>query len=249
MDKPLAGKRIVVTRSREQAAETITQLRNLGAAVIPFPTIQFQVLDEGIARLNAVDLSEYDWLLVTSQNAVQHSVGAKYISPSQWPRMAVSGEKTAAAVRAHGVEPALIPHTFVGEALVEALGNVQGQRILFPRAKKGRPEVVALLHERGAVVDEVHLYDTVRGEPDEAAFAELERGADVVIFTSPTTVRYFCEMADVEVIKGMRVACIGDVTAGAAVELGLHVDIVPDVFTMDGVLEAIVRYFGNGRDG
>lgn len=242
MDKPLAGKRIVVTRSREQAADTITKLRNLGADVIPFPTIQFRVLDEGVQWLEAADLTQYDWLLLTSQNGVRFFTGAKCISPVQWPPVAVSGVKTAAAVRALGVEPAIIPSAFVGEALVEALGDVRGQRILFPRAKKGRPEIVTLLCERGADVDEVHLYDTVRGEPDETAFVELERGADVVIFTSPTTVRFFCEMADV---GEMRVACIGDVTAGAAVELGLHVDVVPDVFTMDGVIEALIATESN----
>lgn len=243
MENPLSGKRIVVTRSREQAAETIARLRALGADVIPFPTIQFRVLPVGVRQLEAADLSQYDWLLLTSQNGVKF--GAKFISPVQWPRVAVSGVKTAAAVRALDIEPAVMPSAFVGEALIEVLGDVQGKRILFPRAKKGRPEIVDLLHERGAHVDEVHLYDTMRDEPDETAFAALERGADVVMFTSPTTVRYFCEMADV---GEMCVACIGDITARAAVGHGLTVDIVPDIFTVEALIEAMLTYFLSGGD-
>lgn len=238
---PLANKRIVVTRSQQEAAGTINQLTQLGATAIAFPTIKHIPLLAAIETLERYDFSQLDWLLLTSRQAVL------YVAPflSQLPpsvQIAVSGSQTAAVLRRFGQEPAIIPDSFIGESLVAAIGDIRGKHILFPRAKQGRQEIIDQLFARGGMVKEIPLYDTVSALPDLDAFNLLAQGVDCITFTSPTTVRYFVELTKEKHISAT-IACIGTVTAAEATKQGFVVDIIPETFTVNGLITAIVQYY------
>jgi uroporphyrinogen-III synthase len=140
----------------------------------------------------------------------------------------------------------------VAEAIVEALPEVRGLRILLPRADIARAVLREELVARGASVDEVAAYRTVRGRPTPAAFAALRAGVDVIAFTSASTVRNFVDLIgdDLdEVLRDTAIACIGPITARAADELGLPVHVVAEEYTIEGLTEAIVNAKGERLAG
>ncbi|MFO7661700.1 MAG: uroporphyrinogen-III synthase [Chloroflexota bacterium] len=252
----LRSKRIIVTRSAEQADALIERLEALGAMVIPFPVIQVLPLpsaeiDEAIAHLD-----RYDWLVFTSANAVRFfwerlSGVMPYLDRT---RVAASGSATGDRLRALGVEPDFIPAEFVGERLVEGLGDVAGRRVLLPRSRIGRPEITELLRQRGAIVDDIALYDTVTAVPDEAAWAVLDRPVDCVTFTSPSSVRNWLKLIEGRGLDSrlanqeIAVACIGPITAVEAEKRGLSVALVPNEYTIDGLVKAITGYYAKRKD-
>lgn len=252
-ERPLEGWRIVVTRPRAQAEAFSSRLETLGASVIEFPTIAIEPpantrpLDEAMRALES-----YDWIIFTSVNGVRQfwqrarELGAD-LSPVSRLRVAAIGPATAGELRAHDVEPEIVPDEFVAEAIVEALPDVGGLRILLPRADIARPVLREQLIDKGAQVDEVAAYRTVRGKPDESAFAALRSGVDVLTFTSASTVRNFVDIVgdDLEaVLRETAIACIGPITERAARERGLPVHVVASEYTVDGLIEAIVNAKG-----
>lgn len=253
MSKPLAGKRVVITRALEQSAETAVRLRELGATPIIFPAIQFIPLDSAKKRLTAAlnDIRQYDWILFTSQNGVRFfdqllwELFARYdgLSFGAPPKIAAVGQKTARLLKEKGFRVDLVPDAFVGERLIEALGDVRGQRILLPRAKKGRPEIVEMLKERGAMVDEIALYDTVSADPTPEALTELNKGVDAILFTSPSTVKGYLSQVGERPVSNFVVGCIGEVTRRSAEAHNVTVNIVPEESTMDGLILALIEYY------
>ncbi|MGH2537168.1 MAG: uroporphyrinogen-III synthase [Candidatus Promineifilaceae bacterium] len=255
MLKPLQGKRIVITRSQEQAEALSDRLTQLGARPILCPTVQFVPLLAEPLEKALRQLGRYDWLIFTSGNAVDyffqrlaaiHDLGAN--GPEVWPRVAASGPATAQKLREHQLEPAFIPDELIGERLAVGLGDLAGQRVLLPRAKIGRPELVDLLRQQGAIVDEIPLYDTIAAAPDPQALAELARGFDAVTFTSPSTVRNFLQiLEEAEALRSRLdravIACLGPVTAGQATACGLTVHIIAAEYTADGLAQALADYF------
>jgi len=139
-----------------------------------------------------------------------------------------------------------MPDQFTGEQLALGLGNVAGQRILLPRARIGRPEIVALLRERGAVVEDIALYDTITAVPSPETLAELEKGVDVLTFTSPSSVRNFVKITKHTMFWKHRIsaliAVIGPSTAAEAEKYGLSVDITPEDYTIDGLITAVAAH-------
>lgn len=239
----------MVTRGAAQSAETAAQLRTLGATPVVIPLIQFAPLDSAREPLAAAlaNIRAYDWILFTSQNAVHFSMEMLRQQHARHdgltfgpPRVAAVGPKTAASLRREGVRVDVVPSSFIGDKLVEVLGDVDGERILLPRAKKGNPDVVRRLRERGATVDEIALYDTVAAEISAADRAELNRGYDVILFASPSAVKSFCEQ--VGEVTGL-VGCIGRVTGGSAEKHHLPVNILPEKSTMNGLIHAVVQYY------
>jgi uroporphyrinogen III methyltransferase / synthase len=249
--KSLQGKRIVVTRSPDQADDLIERLQALGARAIPFPVIQLvplpaESLDEALAGLDA-----YDWLIFTSANAVRffwERRDSREVAPLN-VRVAASGSSTADRLRSLGVEPDFIPEEFVGERLVKGLGDLAGRRVLLPRSRIGRPEIAELLRQRGARVDEIALYDTVTAAPGKEAWAALDRPIDCITFTSPSSVRNWLRLLATcnrtSPLRDQRpaIACIGPITAAEATKKGLNTDIVPGEYTIAGLVEAIAQYF------
>jgi uroporphyrinogen-III synthase len=251
--QPLEGLRVAVTRSREQADSFSAKLEALGAVVITFPTIAItspentEPLDRALAQL-----ATYDWVIFTSVNGVEqfwkhaHAVGA-YVGAIHRCHVAAVGPTTADALRARGVEPDVVPDKFVAEAILDALPDVQGLRILLPRADIARAALPDQLVAYGAQVDDVATYRNVPGQPAPQAFDMLRAGVDVITFTSASTVRNFVNIIGDEldaVLGDATIACIGPITGQAARELDLPVHIVPEDYTIEGLTEAIVAAIG-----
>ncbi len=254
---PLAGRSVVVTRTREQSRALAEPLEALGAEVIACPVIAIVdppdtgPIDGAIERLG-----EYDWVVLTSTNAVERFLArmetlGRATSELAATQVAAVGEATARALRARGVEVALAPpKEFRAEALVDefaARGVGEGARVLVPRAVEAREVLPEALRERGAVVDIAPVYMTVPAEPDPAVIERLRAGVDAVTFTSPSTVRNFLTLVrsaglDPETLLAESVlASIGPVTTDALVAAGLRADVEADPSTIPALVDALAK--------
>ena len=249
--KPLFGKRVLVTRSREQASALSERLRELGAEPLEYPAIEIAPpkdmtpLDEAIATLSA-----YDWLVFTSANGVRALVDRMNekrmdIEALARPRIAAIGPATAQALQRYGLRVDYMPEIYLAEEIATGIGDVAGQRILLPRAERAPKHLAQALRGKGAAVDEVTAYRTLAvGAPDELK-ALLEDGQiDIVTFTSSSTVRNLVanlqDPTPAKALSGCLVACIGPVTARTAKRLSIRVDVVAREHTIAGLVEAIV---------
>jgi len=247
---PLAGKRIVITRPQAQAAELAEKLAALGAVPVLFPTIAIVPLDDLgplEAALGQLGAHGYQWLIFTGANAVS-IVGDRLAGGlPAGVRLGAVGPATARALAARGLAGAVIPEEYVAEALAASLGDVAGQRVLLPQAEKAREALPGALRQRGAIVDEIVVYRTVAAAPDAAALAEVRRGADAITFTSGSAARSFAQLLPGWLAeRGLRplVACLGPVTAEAARQAGLPVDVVATEYTLDGLIRALAEHWG-----
>lgn len=252
-DSPLAGRRIVITRPRSQASEFASQLRDLGAVPIRFPTIRIAPIDDTTSLDTAIrDLENYDWIIFTSVNGVDvfhQRLEAMHVDVDQLNgvRVAAIGPATGSALSEMGVMPDFIPDEYVAERIAEGLGDVEGQKILLPRAEQARAALSELLSARGADVNEIATYRTVRADPEDEARAHLST-AGVITFTSSSTVRNFVSLVGgsqeaSRLASRAVVACIGPITAATAAELGMEPQIVAEEYTIDGLIAALLAYF------
>jgi uroporphyrinogen III methyltransferase/synthase len=259
--KPLYGKRIVVTRAREQASEFLAGLREWGAECIEFPTIQvvpprtWEPLDQAFMRLE-----RYKWVVFTSVNGVKYffdrleSRGFD-LRELRDIKVGAIGPKTAEAVSRKGIRPDLVPDTYQAEAMVKAFKDwdIKMAKILLPRAMEAREVLPMELAKMGAFVDEIPVYQTVRPLHDKARVkGMLENGEiDMVTFTSSSTVTNFVDMFRQEArllqdwMSEVSVACIGPITTKTAKEKGFSVSLMPEEYTVDALTQAIVQYFEN----
>ena len=265
--RPLFGKRILITRPREQAAEFVSMLQALGADPIEAPMIRivpptdFTPLDEACARLD-----ESDWVVFTSGNAVEAFMGRLLASTADVRalndvKLCAIGAGTAERFAKYGIKVDLIPHESRAESVVQALlerGDVKGVRFLLPRADIGREVIGEELRKRGGLVTEVIAYRTVAidlerdGEPDVYRML-LERRIDVVTFTSASAVRSFVRVLGAEpaadLLRTTAVASIGPVTAEAASFANIQTTIMPSSYTIPALVDAIVGYFDKHKTG
>jgi uroporphyrinogen-III synthase len=251
--KPLSGMRIVVTRPKSQANTFSEKLRSLGAVAVELPIIaiappnDFAQLDGAIRRLN-----EFDWVVFTSVHGVEYflnrmsTLGISFdLLKSR--KVAAIGPATARALVDAGKFPDYIPAQFLSMRIVEGMGDLKGKRVLLPRADIASAVLPGTLRDKGAVTDEVVAYRTVLpGElTAEAVRSVFREAVDLVTFTSPSTVRNLSRVLGenelVDVLRRTKVACIGPVTAEAAKELGVAVDLVANTHTIDALVEAIVN--------
>jgi uroporphyrinogen-III synthase len=245
LQSPLHRKRIVITRSKEQAASFGDKLDRLGAEPVVFPVIQFVALPPEPLDSALVQLERYDWVVFTSVNAVEFFFRRidELALTLKLPCVATVGSATAVALQSRHIAIDFTPDEFTGEALAAGLGDLTGQKVLLPRAKIGRPQIVDLLRQQGAVVDDVALYDTVTAVPTPDALSQLQQGFDVITFTSPSSVRNFLKITNKTLPDGSVVACIGPITADEARQNGLNVAIMPSEYTIDGLIQAIGDYY------
>ena len=243
--RPLAGLRVMVTRALEQAGAFVAALQEAGAAVVLCPVIAIEPLavpEDFLARLPG-----YDWVVFTSVNGVERFFGLLgEARPPAAVRMGAIGPETAGRLATYGARADVVPVRFVAEDLAEAFPDaaIRGRRILLPRARGSRDALPERLRERGAQVDVVEVY---RAVPPPNLPARLRRllqaGLDVVTFTSSSTVRNFADaLAGEGLPAGVRVACIGPITAATARERGLPVDIIAEEYTARGLRDALVRH-------
>jgi uroporphyrinogen III methyltransferase / synthase len=247
-DRPLFGRRIIVTRAREQASGLVERLAGLGAATVELPVIEIGEPADGGAGLRdaALRVGDYDWVAFTSANAVTRFFTALVAVGSDTRalggrRVAAIGPGTADALAAAGVRADLVPERFVAESLLEALPAGPG-RVLLPRAAVARDALPAGLAERGWTVDVVEAYRTVVGRPAPEALAAAASASAVTFTSSSTVTNYLAVAGDLPVPPV--VACIGPITADTARAAGLRVDVVAHEHTIEGLVTALVEVLG-----
>ncbi len=252
--KPLFGKKILITRTQEQAGEMAIKLEELGAKCHIFSAIEVISPLDWAPLDNAIfNLSNYDWLIFTSVNGVYffrkrlEKLG-KDARALGSIKIAVIGEKTSSALKDWGIKADLMPSEFRAEALVEALArsDIKDKKILLARAEKAREILPKALEKMGAQIDVVPSYKTVLPQKNKEIFKNIFReGIDVITFTSSSTVVHLAELlgGDTGLLKDVAIACIGPITKNTAEGLGLKVDIMSNTYTIDALIKAIVDYF------
>jgi len=262
MDQALNGRTVVVTRAASQAAELTTLLESLGANVIVCPTIEirepnnYERLDEALDHLYG-----YDWLIFTSTNGVEYfnkRLLARKLKLEDLDeiRVCAIGQRTAEKLHDAHVHVDLVPSLSTAEGVFAALsefvgGNehLHGLNILLPRALVGRDVLPKALEEAGVRVDVVPAYQTVLPENFDRGRlrAMLAGSGDCIAFTSPSTIKNLAKLFDTtdlaNALPGVVIACIGPVTASAAAEYGLRVDIQPQEQTAKDLAAAIAEYY------
>jgi uroporphyrinogen III methyltransferase / synthase len=259
-DRPLFGRRIVVTRSREQAADLVEMLEERGAEAIHAPTIRIAPPEDPVALDRAcADAATYDWIVFTSANAVdsfmQRVIANGDIRDLKGVRLCAIGPSTAGRVSRYGIRVDLTPDEAISEAVVDALkatGPLTGARILLPRADIAREVLADQLREAGADLTEVAAYRTMPdgSEPDgdqDIYRMLLDRQIDAVTFTSASTVKNFAKIFGEEqaadLLRTTVVASIGPVTAEAAQQLGIETTVMPARYTIPDLVDALVEHF------
>ena len=241
--RPLFGRRVVVTRAREQASSLVDRLRTLGADTIEVPSIVIGEPADGGAALRkaAKEVAAYDWVVFTSARAVERFLpllrDARGFGPA---RIAAIGPGTADELAARNLVADLVPEKFVAESLLDAFPppSIEGGRVLLPRAAVARDVLPDGLRQAGWEVDVVEAYRTHQAEVPGSVLAAA-KAADAITFTSSSTVTNFLEAAGREAVPRV-VACIGPVTAETARTAGLTVDVEAEVHTIDGLVDALV---------
>jgi uroporphyrinogen III methyltransferase/synthase len=251
--RPLSGKRIVVTRTRSQAGALSEQLRELGADVMELPTIRIEPPSDLRAFAELVqDAHAYDWIVFTSPNGVSAFFELFYklyddARDIGGARIAAIGPATAQRIRDFHLKVDLQPEEFVAESIVREFqkqGGVENLRILLARAEKARDLLPRELSALGAIVDEGFAYRTVPETRDEngARRRLLEEGADLITFTSSSTVENFLALG-LPWPAGMEVASIGPVTSKTARERGLEVAVEARRHDIPGLVDVIHKFF------
>jgi uroporphyrinogen III methyltransferase / synthase len=256
--KPLFGRRIIITRSREQSRRMADAIRELGGEPVLFPTIAI-IPPQDVAPLDSAlcRLGEFDWLVFTSVNGVERFFHRFFelhddIRDMAGPRIGAIGPITASALRKQGLKVDLLAKEFVAEGVLDSLAkeDVSGKRFLIPRAEKARDTLPDGIRRMNGMVEEVAVYRTVRpaGQDVEEVRHMLEtRAVNAVTFTSSSTVNHFIEMLGSgsvsPLLDGVVVASIGPVTSRTLREHGLPVHVEASQYTIDGLVQALADYY------
>ena len=240
---PLAGRRVLVTRSAEQSAGLVERLRARGAEVLAVPLLMISAPDDPRPFLAAVRaIGDYDWLLLTSANAVQAIAEASATIPAAL-RLASAGPATARAIRSLFPGRALTAEAtgaYGSEGLARALAlvNVSGARMLFPVSDRSPATLAVTLRARGAIIDVVVAYRTTAPEgAGDRLRATLEAGVDAVTFASPSAVEAFARLGGAG--HDVRAIVIGPSTALAAQAAGFTVAGTAGAATGDSLAQAV----------
>jgi uroporphyrinogen III methyltransferase / synthase len=259
-DRPLSGRKIVVTRSREQAGELIDMLEERGAQAVGAPAIRIAP-PQDLAPLDAAcaKASTFDWIVFTSANAVDHFMNRLLLNGDvrdlHGVRLCTVGPSTAARLHRYGIRVDLTPGEFRADAVVEAMrgaGELQGTRVLLPRADLARDNLADELKDAGAEVVEVVAYRTIPdtiepGSGQDIYRMLLDRQIDAVTFASASAVRNFVDVLGrdqaADLLRTVVVASIGPVTAEAAHQLGIVTTVMPQRYTIPDLVDALVEHF------
>ena len=259
-DRPLSGRRIIVTRSSEQAAELVDMLEERGAEAIPAHAIRIAAPDDP-AGLGAAcaQAGSYDWIVFTSGNAVDYFMrqllATGDVRDLHGVKLCAVGPSTGSRLQRYGLRVDVMPAEYRADAVREALfaaSGLKGQRILMPRADIARERLGEELREAGADVTEVVAYRTLPGEAERGSDYDiyrmlLDRQIDAVTFASASAVRNFVAMIGREqaadLLRTTAVASIGPVTAEAAQQLDIATTVMPGRYTIPDLVDALVEHF------
>lgn len=260
-DKPLFGKRIVVTRARSQASDLVDRLQKMGAECLEYPTIEIVPPEDNLQLDKAIEvLDTFDWLVFTSVNGVNRFFQRLFETGHDCRALgnlktACIGPATSQRLLDFGVRSDIIPENYRAESVVEAFTaqDMQGRRVLLPRADGARPVLPEELEKMGAVVEEVITY---RAQPVADKAPELierlaEKSIDMITFTSSSTVSNFKallpEEHSNELLENVAIASIGPITSDTARKLGFEVHVTAEEYTIPGLCRAVLKYYGQGR--
>lgn len=241
----LRGLRVLVTRPEGQAGELSRLLADRGADVVRCPVILIEPLPVDMGRLRL--LHRYDWIVFTSANGVERFFELLTEARMETPpstRIAAIGPETAARLEQRGLRVAIVPERYRAEDLAEAMpaALMAGARVLLPRAASARDVLPDRLRAQGATVTVIETYRAVPPLGLASRLPALLTGVDVVTLTSSSTVRNFVAAMPRDTMPAeCRIACIGPITAQTARELGLRVDIIAQMYTARGLVDALVR--------
>jgi len=257
--RPLLGKRIVVTRAREQASDLVRQLSDLGADCLEYPTIKIvpakdpKPMDEAIKNLGT-----YDWIVFTSVNGVKFFFDRLFETDRDVRALnhlytAAIGPATAERMFQFGLKSDIIPKNYRAESVVEAFRKekLDGKKVLLPRAGEARPVLPVELRNMGAEVNEVTVYLTEKVLDNvDLLIKQLEdKTIELITFTSSSTVRNFKSLLPPDkfnqLIDGVTIASIGPITTDTATELGFKVDTTAESYTIPGLCDAVLKYYRN----
>jgi uroporphyrinogen III methyltransferase/synthase len=259
--RPLKGRTILVTRAKSQAKEFGEALEQAGAAVVYFPTIEITPPDSWVECDTAIrHLNTYDLIAFTSVNAVDHFFG-RALAVDGWSlptirqkKVFAVGEKTRSALESHGCMIEALPEKATAEELGHLLqqSELKGKRVLLPRGNLATQVLPKLLQQSGAIVDEVIVYQTrkpeIKGvEPIQQMLAN--QAIDAVTFFSPSSVQNFIDLIPSINLDGVAVAAIGEVTAAAARQAGMRVDVVPPNPTFESMAISLADFFSRATTG
>lgn len=255
---PLAGKRIVITRAPEQAGELVSALESLGAHVFLLPTVSFAPPESPAALDAALErLTEFDWILFTSQNAVRffcrrwtETARERAVPGALRARVAAVGSATARAITAEGMRVDYIAQTQTGESLAgELRDSMAGKKVLLPRSDRVDDRLPSALRETGARVTEVVAYRTLRPEKlnHEILTSVRHSEIDAIVFASPSAFHNLAvsvpstELAALS--NRIRFATIGSTTTRALREAGVRVAIESNDSSSAGLADAIAKHY------
>jgi uroporphyrinogen III methyltransferase/synthase len=260
-DRPLFGRRIVITRSGEQAGDFAELLENVGAEAIEAPTFRIAPPDdpEALERA-AASIDGYQWVIFEAANAVARFLSALVAGPRDLRALGgvsvcAVGPSTAELLTARGIKPDVVIPEVRGESVVDAIaahGSLAGQRVLIIRPDHLREQLAVDLTRRGADVTDLVAYRTTAASPDSPDVQRLygmllDGRIDAVTFTSPASVRRFVDLIGaeqaVDLLNTTVVAAIGPVTAAAAEQLGIKTTIVPSTYTPEALVAAMAEHF------
>ncbi|MCU6793444.1 uroporphyrinogen-III C-methyltransferase [Paenibacillus sp. WQ 127069] len=259
--KPLFGKRILVTRARSQASELSNLIEDLGGEAVEFPVIRIQATSQAAARTALGDalqrLEDFDWVIFTSVNGVDHFFEAIREQQIDIRRMykakiAAVGPKTSEALRSRGLLVELLPSKFHGDELLASVAEQlkPGQQVLLPTADIAKEYIPARLRELGLQITEVDVYETVLETSGGAEIIEMleQKVLQIITFTSSSTVtNLFHALKELgvdhplELIKDCQIACIGPMTAQTAIEAGLTIDYLAEEATVESLVASLYK--------
>ena len=253
-NRPLSGKKIAVTRSRKQAGSLARQLRKLGADVLEMPTIRIEPPQGDDAKNFAhlvADAHTYDWLIFTSPNGVEHFFEAFYSIRDDAReiggcRIAAIGPGTKAKLAEYRIGVDLMPEIHVAEELANAfeseVGSIENTTMLWVRAKNAREVLSGRLTEAGVILDEAVAYQTVPETEDRTGAIRRfkDEGADIIVFTSSSTVEYFLEL-ELDLSEETQIASIGPITSNTIREKGLPLAAEAKTRDVPGLTAAILQ--------
>jgi uroporphyrinogen III methyltransferase/synthase len=251
--RPLFGRRIAVTRARQQAGELGDLLSAHGAQVVLLPMIEIVPVSDWSALDAAMDrIERYDTLIFTSVNGVRffrQRLAERRIDLRRLHGLSLCaiGPKTASKIEEWGMHVDVIPEQFQAEGVIDALEKqgIAGKRFLIPRARVAREILPDTLRQRGGEVDVVPVYETRHPDLGAEATRIGPEAIDMLTFASPSSVKNFMQTGhDGLPIANAKIACIGPITADCARAHGLTVDLIPPTYTIPALADAIVDYYG-----
>jgi len=256
---PLAGKRVVVTRAESQSASLAQALRARGAEVILLPLIRI-VPPEDTGEFDSAlrNLASFDWMVFTSQNAVNATagrlaaIGSRRNTDSDNTKIAAVSRSTAESVESFGFPVAYTGKGGTAADLVQELANdLRGKRVLLPRSDKAAAALIRQLQEVGADVTEALAYRTAYVTAVEANARERLATCDAVLFFSPSAVHAFLSLTKTGILSWLQehtaVGAIGPVTVSALHEAGIRCDFHATEPRVDEIVVAIAAYFERAK--